>query len=79
MNDRLSGLEAERSVTIGYRARLPEIEVKVLARGRSYEPGRWGLVWDGRRNDGGEAGVGVYFARVKTIDGTWVRPIVRIR
>jgi hypothetical protein len=54
-------------------------EVKVLARGRSYEPGRWGLVWDGRRNDGGEAGVGVYFARVKTIDGTWVRPIVRIR
>jgi hypothetical protein len=54
-------------------------EVRVLARGRTFQPGRWGLVWDGRRGDGGEAGIGVYFARVKTIDGTWTRPVIRIR
>ena len=54
-------------------------EVRSLARGKAYEAGRWGLVWDGRTNDGGDAGIGVYFARVRTADGTWVRPLVRIR
>jgi len=33
VNDRLAGIETEFEVTIGYRATLPEIEVKVLARG----------------------------------------------
>ena len=33
VNDRLAGVEAEAGVVIGYRARLPEVEVKVLARG----------------------------------------------
>jgi nicotinamide-nucleotide amidase len=32
VNDRLAGIEAAHGVTLGYRARLPEIEVKVLAR-----------------------------------------------
>ena len=32
VNDRLSGIEAEFGVIIGYRATMPEIEVKVLAR-----------------------------------------------
>jgi nicotinamide-nucleotide amidase len=32
VNDRLAGIEAEFGVIIGYRATLPEIEVKVLAR-----------------------------------------------
>jgi len=32
VNDRLAGIEAELGVLIGYRATLPEIEVKVLAR-----------------------------------------------
>ncbi len=32
VNDRLSGIEAAHDVTIGYRAKMPEIEVKVLAR-----------------------------------------------
>ena len=32
VNDRLAGIEAEHSVVIGYRATMPEIEVKVLAR-----------------------------------------------
>ncbi|HEX6274982.1 MAG TPA: competence/damage-inducible protein A [Polyangiaceae bacterium] len=35
VNDRLAGIEAALGVTIGYRARLPEIEVKVLARAAS--------------------------------------------
>lgn len=37
VNDRLAGIEAEFGVTIGYRATLPEIEVKVLARAESVE------------------------------------------
>ena len=32
VNDRLAGIEAEFNVIIGYRATMPEIEVKVLAR-----------------------------------------------
>jgi nicotinamide-nucleotide amidase len=35
VNDRLAGIEAAHAVTIGYRARIPEIEVKVLARAES--------------------------------------------
>ncbi len=35
VNDRLSGIEAAHGVTIGYRAKMPEIEVKVLARADS--------------------------------------------
>jgi nicotinamide-nucleotide amidase len=37
VNDRLAGIEAEFGVTIGYRATMPEIEVKVLARGSNVE------------------------------------------
>jgi nicotinamide-nucleotide amidase len=40
VNDRLSGIEAAHGVKIGYRARLPEIEVKVLARAPSVEEAR---------------------------------------
>jgi nicotinamide-nucleotide amidase len=36
-NDLLRGIEAEHGVTIGYRARIPEIEVKVLAAGERAE------------------------------------------
>jgi len=35
VNDRLAGIEATHGVVIGYRASLPEIEVKVLAEGTS--------------------------------------------
>lgn len=35
VNDRLAGVEAQFGVVIGYRASLPEIEVKVLAQGDS--------------------------------------------
>jgi nicotinamide-nucleotide amidase len=37
VNDRLTGIEAEFGVIIGYRATMPEIEVKVLARAASVE------------------------------------------
>ncbi|HKY36641.1 MAG TPA: competence/damage-inducible protein A [Polyangiaceae bacterium] len=37
VNDRLAGIEASFEVVIGYRATLPEIEVKVLARAASPE------------------------------------------
>jgi nicotinamide-nucleotide amidase len=37
VNDRLAGIETEHGVIIGYRATMPEIEVKVLARADSVE------------------------------------------
>jgi nicotinamide-nucleotide amidase len=37
VNDRLRGIEATHGVTIGYRARIPEIDVKVLATGERAE------------------------------------------
>jgi nicotinamide-nucleotide amidase len=37
VNDRLAGVEAQHGVIIGYRASLPEIEVKVLASASSRE------------------------------------------
>jgi len=40
INDRLAGIEAELDVTIGYRATMPEIEVKVLARAAELETAR---------------------------------------
>jgi nicotinamide-nucleotide amidase len=40
VNDRLAGIEAEFDVTIGYRATMPEIEVKVLARAAELEAAR---------------------------------------
>jgi nicotinamide-nucleotide amidase len=40
VNDRLAGIEADLGVTIGYRATMPEIEVKVLARASTLEEAR---------------------------------------
>ncbi len=40
VNDRLAGIEAAHEVTLGYRARLPEIQVKVLARGATADEAR---------------------------------------
>ncbi len=37
INDRLKGIETQTGVVIGYRATLPEIEVKLLARGDDAE------------------------------------------
>jgi hypothetical protein len=54
-------------------------EVRSLARREWHPPGRVTLRWDGRRGDGSEAGVGVYFVRVRTEGGQWSRPVARIR
>ena len=40
VNDRLAGLDVAHGVTIGYRARLPEIEVKLLARAPTADAAR---------------------------------------
>jgi nicotinamide-nucleotide amidase len=40
VNDRLAGIEAAHDVTLGYRARMPTIEVKVLARASTAEQAR---------------------------------------
>jgi nicotinamide-nucleotide amidase len=40
VNDRLNGIEAAHGVTLGYRAKLPEIEVKVLARAPTRDQAR---------------------------------------
>ena len=40
VNDRLAGIEAEYGVILGYRATMPEIEVKVLARASSVDAAR---------------------------------------
>jgi nicotinamide-nucleotide amidase len=37
VNDKLTGIEAEHAVVIGYRAHFPEIEVKLVARDRDLE------------------------------------------
>ena len=37
VNDRLAGIESEFGVSLGYRVTMPEIEVKVLARGASVQ------------------------------------------
>ena len=54
-------------------------EVRSVARGLWLGAGVQHLAWDGRRADGGAAGAGVYFVRLKTPDGSWVRPAVRIQ
>jgi nicotinamide-nucleotide amidase len=40
VNDRLTGIEVAHGVTLGYRAKLPEIEVKVLARAQTRDEAR---------------------------------------
>ena len=54
-------------------------EVRVLAHGERFDAGPQHLRWDGRRSDGGEAGAGVYFVRLKLAGRQWTRAIVRVR
>lgn len=42
---------------------------------RAWEPGVREMAWDGSRDDGGRAGDGVYFARLRTAHGTSVRRV----
>jgi hypothetical protein len=43
------------------------------------EAGVYARIWDGRGDDGREAGPGVYFYRLTTVDGTETRRVVRVR
>lgn len=43
------------------------------------EAGTHVLRWDGRSNDGRQAGAGVYYLRLETEAGRWTRPIVRVQ
>jgi YVTN family beta-propeller protein len=54
-------------------------QVRVLARGATFEAGRQRVAWDGRRDNGGLPGAGVYFVRVRTDGGHWTRPVVMTR
>jgi YVTN family beta-propeller protein len=53
--------------------------VRSLAEGVQLAAGPQSLRWDGRRDDGGEVSGGVYFVRLSTPDGSWTRPVVRVR
>jgi hypothetical protein len=50
-----------------------------LARGVTLGAGPQSLVWDGRREDGGQAGAGVYFVRLRTPEGHWTGAVVRVK
>ena len=54
-------------------------EVRAIARGERFDPGAQRLVWDGRRGDGGQAGAGVYFVRLRLAGRESTRILVRIR
>jgi hypothetical protein len=41
--------------------------------------GRHDLFWDGRNDEGGAVGAGIYFVRVVTADGRWAAPCLRVR
>ena len=52
--------------------------IRVLLDGALFEPGRHGVVWDGRNDSGHRVASGVYFHRVQGPDGTHVaRTVVR--
>ena len=53
--------------------------VRGLARGEWREAGVQSLRWDGRRDDGANAGAGAYFVRLETGEGTWTRMLVKVK
>lgn len=53
-------------------------EVRVLARGGAWPAGAQHVVWDGRRDDGGVAGAGLYFARLRVAGASFTRPVVKL-
>ena len=54
-------------------------EVRSLLRGERLAAGPQRASWDGRRNDGGAAGAGVYFVRLELAGRSWTRAVVRVR
>jgi hypothetical protein len=54
-------------------------EVRVLSRGVVWAAGPQHVAWDGRREDGGVAGAGLYFARLRTGGASFTTPVVKLR
>lgn len=54
-------------------------EVRVLARGTVRPAGVGSLAWDGRREDGGAVGPGLYFARLRVGGASFTRAVVKLR
>ena len=54
-------------------------EVRSLLRRERLEAGPQHARWDGRRNDGGSVGAGVYYVRLKLANRVWTRTVVRVR
>ena len=54
-------------------------QVRAIARGEPFAAGIQRLRWDGRRDDGAEAGTGVYFVKLRLAGREWTRTVVRIR
>lgn len=54
-------------------------EVRVLARGVTRTAGVQRLAWDGRRGDGGVAGTGLYFVRLRVRGIDQTRPMVKLQ
>jgi YVTN family beta-propeller protein len=53
-------------------------EVRALLRGAPLPAGLHELAWDGRREDGGRAGAGIYFVRFRIPGGSWTRVIAKL-
>ncbi len=54
-------------------------EVRVLATGGTRPAGVQRVAWDGRRGDGGAAGAGLYFARLRVAGSTYTRAVVKLK
>jgi hypothetical protein len=54
-------------------------EVRVVSRGSVWPAGVQHAAWDGRRDDGGVAGAGLYFARLRVAGASFTRPVVKLR
>jgi len=71
-------LDLPRSVDVSFEVLDPQGRVVFSEARRRYEAGRWTLNWNGRAG-GRSAPPGLYLARVRAGDATFVRRIARVR
>ncbi len=53
--------------------------VRTLLSGQRQSAGPHRATWDGRGESGQSLGSGLYFVRLRTADGVWHRPVMRVR
>jgi hypothetical protein len=53
-------------------------KVRIVADRLWLDAGPQSLRWDGRLDGGPTARAGVYFVRLSTVQGSWMRPVVRL-